>query len=145
MTMTKRVFILAHDTARRNAEAFCHVAPAGWVVTFAEPNRTLEQNALLWPLLADIAAQVVWYGEKLTDENWKDVFSASLRKQKVVPGIDGGFVVCGQRTSKMGKQEFSDLLELIFAFGANHDVVWSEPELRGLQTEKFWMKNEQNN
>ena len=42
-------------------------------------------------------------------------------------GIDGGFVVCGQRTSKMSKAEFSNLLELIYAFGAEHEVTFSEP------------------
>jgi hypothetical protein len=52
--------------------------------------------------------------------------SASLKAQKVVPGVDGGFVVIGARTSKMGKKEMSDLCELIQAFGAGHDVKWSE-------------------
>ena len=61
---------------------------------------------------------------KLTDE-WKDVFSAALKKQKVVPGLDGGFVVCGQSTSRMSKREFSDLVELIYAFGAERGVVFS--------------------
>lgn len=37
-----------------------------------------------------------------------------------------GFVVLGQSTSKMSKREFSDLVELIMCFGANHNVEWTE-------------------
>lgn len=91
----------------------------------AQSKRSLEQNALLWPLLTDVSAQVVWYGEKLTKDEWKDVFTASLKKQRVVPGIDGGFVVCGQRTSTMSVADFSELIELINAFGAQQGVRFS--------------------
>lgn len=91
-----------------------------------EPTRTLGQNSLLWPLLTEISKQVDWYGEKLTPENWKDILTASLKKQKAVPGIDGGFVVLGQSTSKMGKKEFSDLLELAMAFAAEKGVKLDE-------------------
>ena len=102
--------------------------PAGSVlISISRPRRTLDQNSLLWPLLTDISKQVEWYGQYLTKEEWKDVFTAALKKQKAVPGIDGGFVVIGAHTSKMNKSEFSELIELIFAFGANQDVEWSEP------------------
>lgn len=95
------------------------------VVSIGRPRRTIDQNALLWALLTDISRQVDWYGQKLTPENWKDVLTSALRKQKVVPGIDGGFVVCGTSTRKMDKSQFSELIELIYAFGAEHDVVFS--------------------
>lgn len=101
-------------------------APEGYAVTIGETTRTLEQNSLLWPLLTEVSRQVDWYGQKLTPDEWKDVFSAALKKAKVVPGLDGGFVVCGQRTSKMGKREFSDLVELIYAFGAERGVEFSD-------------------
>lgn len=101
-------------------------APDGYVCTISEDKRTLMQNAKLWPMLYDVSSQVDWYGEKLTAEEWKDVFTAALKKQKVVPGIDGGFVVCGQSTSKMGKKEFADLIEIIYAFGSDKGVKWSE-------------------
>lgn len=125
--MSKQFFRLVHDTARQLAINAIKVAPAGYIVRIAEETRSLDQNAKLWPMLGDVSRQVDWYGQKLTDEEWKDVFSAALKKQKVVPGLDGGFVVCGQRTSVMSKREFSDLVELIYAFGAQHGVVWSDP------------------
>ena len=118
----RRVFFLEHDIARRNAIKAVQEAPAGMMVVVQEKTRTLDQNALLWPLLSAVSSQVVWHGAKLSPDEWKDVFTAALKRQKVVPGIDGGFVVCGTRTSKMPKSEFSDLIELIYSFGAERGV-----------------------
>lgn len=93
-------------------------------------RRTLDQNARLWPMLQDVARQVDWHGQKLTKEDWKEMFTASLRQQRAVPGIDGGFVILGASTRRMTVREFSDLIELILAFGAEHGVEWSEPAQR---------------
>lgn len=121
-------FIITGAIAR---EAICRkimTAPEGHVVRITEATRNLDQNAKLWACLTDVAEQVEWHGTKLTPENWKDVFTASLKRSKVVPGLDGGFVVLGQHTSKMTKSEFSELIELILAFGAEHSVKWSAEE-----------------
>lgn len=126
--MAKRTFILAHDQARRNALRFVEEAPAGYCVTVSEPTRNLEQNAAMWAMLTDVSEQVVWHGRRLSPESWKHIFSSSLKKQDVVPGLDGGFVVLGQSTSSMTKREMSDLLELIQAFGAQHDVHFNHTE-----------------
>lgn len=122
----KYLFRLVHAVARQRAIQAVQNAPEGFVVEVKEATRNLEQNALLWSLLNQISRTVVWHGQKLTSEEWKDVFSAALKKQKVVPGIDGGFVVCGQSTSKMSKSTFSELIELIFAFGAQQGVEFDE-------------------
>lgn len=123
--MSKRIWKLTGEVAKKAACREILAAPEGYVVTLAEPTRTLDQNSLLWPLLTEVSKQVDWYGNKLTADEWKDVFSAALKKQKVVPGLDGGFIVCGQSTSRMSKREFSDLVELIYAFGAERGVVFS--------------------
>lgn len=99
------------------------------VVRPYKSSRSLDQNAAMWPLLEDLSNQVNWYGNKLTKEEWKDVITAGLKKQKVVPGIDGGFVVVGSSTSKMDKKTFSDLIELILNFGAQQGVKFSASEL----------------
>lgn len=123
--MRKRIWKLTGEVAKKAACREILAAPEGYVVALAEPTRSLDQNSLLWPLLTEVSKQVDWYGNKLTADEWKDVFSAALKKQKVVPGLDGGFVVCGQSTSRMSKREFSDLVELIYAFGADRGVVFS--------------------
>lgn len=127
--MTKLTFTLAPTPhpARQNASKAVMDAPEGYIVTIQEPTRNLIQNSRLWASLSEVSRQVDWHGNKLTPEEWKDVFTAALKRQKVVPGIDGGFVVIGARTSKMGKREFSELLELVYAFGAQHGVQFSDP------------------
>lgn len=123
----QRLYRLVHTEARRRAAEDCMKADDGWIVKISEPTRNLEQNALLWKLLGDIAKQVPWHGIKLSAEEYKDLLSAGLVKSRVVPNIDGsGFVILGQRTSKMTKGEFSQLLELVMAFGAEHGVEFKE-------------------
>ena len=91
-------------------------------LTIGEETRTLPQNSRMWAMLSDISAQVEWHGLKLSKEDWKDMASASLKRQRAVPGMDGGFVVLGQRTSEMSKSDMSELMELMEAFGAQHGV-----------------------
>ena len=121
-----QTFFLVHHQARLNALEAVKNAPDGWMVQVKEKTRSIEQNSLLWARLEEIAKQVDWYGEKLASEDWKHVFSASLKKQKAVRGIDGGFVVLGQSTSKMTKAEMADLLTLMEAFAAERGVNFKD-------------------
>jgi hypothetical protein len=89
-------------------------------------RRSTEQNSKLWAMLGEVSKQVEWYGQRLTPEEFKHVFSAALKKQRVVPGIDGGFVVLGQSTSRMSKAELSEMIELVYAFGAERGVQFKE-------------------
>lgn len=126
----RRLFILAHDQARRNALEAVRVAPDGYVVTVAEPKRTTAQNDRMWAMLTDVSGQVEWYGKKLDPTDWKHIFTSALRKLEVVPNLDGsGFVALGMSTSRMSKRELSDLMELIASFGAERGVEWSEPKV----------------
>ncbi len=104
------------------------------VAEVKKETRSLEQNARMWAMLTDVSKQVVWYGRKLTPEDWKHVFTASLTKQEVVPGIDGGFVVLGKSTSQMTKAEMSELQELMQAFGAQQGVKFTAPEFIDQET-----------
>lgn len=135
--MAKHPPVRLIDAQRRAyAKEMIDKAPEGWVVVLSEPTRTLDQNAMLWPLLTDLSRQVEWpingVAQKLSPEDWKDLATASLAKeQRVAAGLDGGFVFLGRRTSTMSKRTFSDLLEVILAFGSAHGVVWSEPMPKG--------------
>lgn len=95
------------------------------VLTVKPSTRSLEQNARMWAMLTEISEQVNWYGNRLTAEEWKDVFSAAMKRAKVVPGLDGGFVVCGQSTSKMTRAEMSEMQTLMEAFGVEKGVRFS--------------------
>jgi hypothetical protein len=98
-----------------------------------ETTRTLDQNAKMWAMLDDVSAQVKWtvngYLTLMSRDDWKDVFTAGLKKhQRVAQGIEGGWVLLGERTHKFKKEQMAELIEYIYAFGANHGVIWSEPD-----------------
>lgn len=100
--------------------------PGGEVlVSLSRSRRSTEANRKLWPMLRDISRQVQWHGVTLAPVEWKDVFTAALKGQKLVPGLDGGLVVIGGHTSRMSRQDFSDLIELILSFGTERAVQWS--------------------
>lgn len=127
--MDKRKFFIVNRQSL--VDAFKWVCSVGFEKSFiveVKPlTRTLEQNAKLWSMLTDVSKQVNWHGQKLTPEDWKHVFSAALNQQRVVPNIDStGFVVLGQSTSKMTVRQMAGMIELINAFGAQHDVEFKE-------------------
>ncbi|MCO6546895.1 MAG: recombination protein NinB [Gilliamella sp.] len=127
----KKIFKLVSETVKNNLINFIRSLPVDsknpLVVCIQEMTRTLEQNARMWATLTDISKQVNWHGLTLTPEEWKHVFTATLKGQKTVPNLDGtGFIVLGQSTRTMSKKELSDLLELAYAFGAKKGVNWSE-------------------
>ena len=116
------IITIRSDKDRQRVAVWGAAAPDGMRVIFKKARRSVEQNALLWACLSEISRKVEWHGEKLTPEEWKDLFSAALKKSRAVPGLDGGVVFLGQHTSTMNKQEFSDLIELIHAFAAQHNL-----------------------
>lgn len=94
--------------------------------------RNWDQNKKMWAMLRDISKQVKWpvNGKEgyLADDDWKDVFSAELRKeQRIAQGLSGGFVLLGLHTSRLKVREMADLIEIMYAFGAEHQVIWTEP------------------
>lgn len=134
------VFFLRIDNARdamaaawRFACSFLELGKRVKVtVEEAKPKRTLEQNARMWAMLTDISRQVEWPVDgrlqKLTPEEWKTIFTAGLKRhQRVAQGLEGGFVMLGESTSRMRVGEMTDLIELMFAFGAEHGVRFLEP------------------
>lgn len=134
------VFVLRPENARERMAAawrfacqFLELGRAAKVtVEEAKPTRTLEQNSRMWALLTDVSRQVEWPVDgklqRLSPAEWKDIFTAALRKgQRVAQGVDGGFVMLGASTSRMSVGEMCDLQTLIEAFGAERGVRWSDP------------------
>lgn len=130
----KKLFRLVHPEARRRAMACVADAPENYVVTVQEPTRNSEQNSLLWVLLAAFAEQLEWPVNgamvKLAPEEWKDLLSAAYKResQRVAMGLDGGMVMLGLRTSRMGKRDFAEFIEFIHATAAQRGVVFERDE-----------------
>lgn len=127
----KQLFHLSHPVARRNAANAVMCAQEGFIVEIKPRTRSLDQNACLWALLTELSKKPQWPVDGqmvyLKPEDWKHILSAGLKRhQRVAMGIEGGFVVLGQSTSKMTKAEMSELLELIHAFAAEHGVDLGE-------------------
>ena len=127
--MSKRVFRLVHDTARKSAARECLVAPDGYVVEVRPPSRTLDQNAAQWPYLEAFSNQLGWpvngRTQKITPEDWKDILTCAFRNEspRVAMGLDGGMVLLGQRTSRFGKKEFSEWMEFLIATAVDRGVT----------------------
>lgn len=102
-------------------------------LTISPEKRTDAMNSRMWAMLADVARQVCWHGQRLAPTDWKHIFTAALEQQRVAPGLNGGFVVLGQSTRRQSKAWFSELFELIEAFGADpaHPVRFSAPDYYG--------------
>ncbi|EOL9075524.1 recombination protein NinB [Cronobacter malonaticus] len=127
---------LIDESVRYNAIQFIRTCNLDLIVEVKQRTRSLDQNRRLWATLRDVSEQVVWHGAKPNSEDWKHIFTAALKGQRSAPGIKGGFVVLGQSTSKMRVSEFSELLELIYAFGAERDVRWSEDAQEAIEWAK---------
>lgn len=124
----KQKYTLAHATARQRAIDAVRSAPDGMVVEIREKTRSLDANAKLWAMLTDLSRQLKWCDRDLSPADWKCLMTAHLKRHETVPGIDGGFVVLGAYTSQMTVRDMSDLIELIYAFGAEHDVEWTDDD-----------------
>lgn len=129
----KLTYVLDNGNARAEMTSIMDMVrrglPGGPVeVVIGRPTkeRSTPANRLMWKLLHDVARQVQWAGTYLPPEDWKDLITALMRGQRMVPGLDGsGLVALGMRTSKMSVSEFSDLIELIYAEGTQRGVKWS--------------------
>lgn len=135
--MEKQTYLLRNSSVRQNCIEAIKQLPTDsdrpLQITIQEDTRSLAQNRMLWACLHDVSSQVVWYGKKLDSESWKHIFSASLKGQETVPGINGGFVILGQSTSKMRVSEMRDLITIIHAFGAEQNVRFSDESARAAE------------
>jgi len=90
-----------------------------------QEKRSDAQSRLMWSALGDISRQVIWHGQKLDPADWKEMCTAAIKKQRVVPGLEGGFVVLGSSTRSMTKAEMTELIDFVHCLGTTHDVQWS--------------------
>jgi hypothetical protein len=123
--MSRAIVTINREFDRMRAANWINTAPIGTRVEFKASKRSIPQNDLMWSLLTEIATQVEWHGAKYRASDWKLIFLDALGKEnRVAPGIDGGIVSLGVSSSDLSKEEMSDLLELIQAFGAGKGVIF---------------------
>ena len=127
--MARALLVLWNDEMKERAIDWIRRAPKESRVEFKGPKRTRDQNMRMWARLTDIATQLVWHGVRLSPDDWKLMMLDGLKRElRLVPNINGdGFVNLGRSSSDLTIGEMTDLIELIFHFGAKHGVVWSDP------------------
>lgn len=123
----KQIITLIGASQREYGKRLIDSAPAGYVMTLAEMTRTLEQNAKLWPMLADVR-KAKPDDRQHTSDTWKSLFMHSLNHQVEFERAldDRGVVPLGFKTSQLSKGEFAALIECIYEYGARKGVLWSE-------------------
>jgi len=121
--MTGQVVILSSDWRRMQAKRLIDAAPANAVVEVKEAKRSSDQNALMWSLISEIARAKPG-GRVLSPDAWKALFmNAAGFSCTFEPSLDGkGVVPLGFKSSRLNKAEFSDLIEAIHAFAAEHGI-----------------------
>lgn len=127
--MSRALLVLRNAADRSKAAHWIAKAPPGTRVEFRAVKRSLPQSARMWAFLTEIAAQVKWHGMKLSAADYKLIFLDALHREvRAVPNLDGtGFVNLGRSSSDLSKEEMADLLALIEAWGAKHNVKFNDP------------------
>jgi len=126
--MAQATIRLTTPEARQRAAQWCYGAEDGTAVNFVSPDkRTLEQNALLWARLTEIAAQVIWDGQLLPADDWKLLFLADMsRGARMVRALDGrGYVNLNTSSSSLRVREFAELLDAVQKFAEEQGVISS--------------------
>lgn len=124
--MSRATLILSGADVKAKARAWIDKAPWNTRLEFKAPKRSLPQNDRFWASVTDVSEQLTWHGQKLSPADWRLVFLASLKQEmRIVPNIENnGFVNLGRSSSDLTKAEMTALLEIIYAFGAEHGVVF---------------------
>ena len=115
--------IILHPGNRQYALRTVSEAPDGYVVTIAEPKRTLDQNALLWALLTELSVQKV-AGREATPAAWKLlVMHACGHACQFEIGLNGRPFPVGFKSSKLTKRQMADLIDWIYAYASEQGVA----------------------
>lgn len=125
--MDRRVYILKSPKQRAFVANVVATLQKDWRIEIKGPKRTVDQNSLMWVWLSAYADQATYHGEKLTAGDWKDLFTGALKAAqnglRIVPGLDGGLMVLGLRTSDMSVAEMGDLITFMQSKADDFGVV----------------------
>ncbi len=135
----KRVRLINMDVRERFARYILTEAPEGSEGINREPVKSRDQEERYHAMIGDIAKQREFLGRRWHKDDWKriliDAFAKAMRDAgtplhhdgRVVPSLDGLRVVqLGIQSRDFRKSEATAFIDYLFAWGAEHDVRWSE-------------------
>ena len=114
---------LVGPTQRAFAHKCIDDAPDGSVALFKPPGRTLPQNDKMHAMLTDLA-RAKPDGRKMPVHKWKALaMDMAGCKPEWERSLDGESMVCvGYKSSRLSKDEMSDVIEAIRCYAADHGV-----------------------
>jgi len=124
----KRRVILTGPLQRKTAAEYLRGAPDGWVMTLQPESRSTAENALLHVLIRHIAKRSEWAGKRHEGETWKRLLTAAWCRARgepieLLPALDGnGVDIVFRRTSSLSRGECAELIEYVYAWGAQNGV-----------------------
>ena len=126
--MTRVHIVIKSKADRAKLKRWMDGVPDFTRVELKEPKRTTPQNDRMWAMLTDIAAQAMLGGKRFNADQWKVIFLHALGQEiQLLPSLDGkSFVPWGQSSSDLSVAEMTGLIELMFAFGAEHGVQFQD-------------------
>lgn len=124
--MTGQTVILSTARARETAHRLVDAAPVGAVLNLRPATRSTDQNAKMWAMLSDIS-RAKPRGIIETADTWKCLaMHACGFEVQFLQGLDGRPFPAGFRSSRLTKDQMSQLIEWLYAFGAENGVAWSD-------------------
>lgn len=119
---------LGDALSRARAQRIVAQAPAGFLMSVAEPKRTHDQNDKLWAMLTDVSVSMP-LGRRHTPDDWKAIFmNACGWECQFVEGLDGRPFPKGFRSSSLTKSQMTALIDFIQAWGDENGVRWTDPK-----------------
>ena len=98
-----------------------------------DASKSREQEKLYHELIGQIAKQASHMGSKWDAESWKrllvDQFckDSGIKTGVVIPNLSGdGIVQLGMQTRKFTKEQASEFVEWLHAWGAEHGVTYEQ-------------------
>ncbi len=95
-------------------------APDGYVVEIRKPSRSLEQNALYWTLIREIADTVSVEGKRYIPDVWHRYFKQRFLPGKILEFPDGRVIETDPSTSDLTVDEFSEYINEVEQFKELH-------------------------
>lgn len=120
--MTGQTIILRSPASREGAKRLVDLAPQGAILNIKPATRSNEQNSLLWALLSEVS-RAKPDGREHTPDVWKALFmQACGHAVQFEVGLDGKPFPLGFRSSRLSKEQMTDLIEFILQYCAEKGI-----------------------
>jgi hypothetical protein len=120
--------IAAYEAAKEQLQAGKKL-----VLSLTEESKTREQEQKYHAMIGEIAKQAQHLGAKWDSDDWKRLLVQKFCKDyallggRIIPNLDGdGIVQLDYQTRKFTKDQGSQFIEWLHAWGAENEIVFKE-------------------